>query len=133
MDGVLTSSQVLHDNTEDYDDLEVGSRGGREGGLNNEARTGASFYAAYTDRYNGGRKKSRRASASTHTSRRTADIRQRTGWSNPNKKCRLIYATLACIVGIIGISLIVVGVLKEKEYNDTIINEEYRNDNDLHT
>jgi len=85
-----------------------------------------------------GRKKSRRASASRATNQynneRGIDERteeRRTGWSNPNKKRRLIYATLACIVGIIGISLIVVGVVKEKEYNDNNADEEYMDNNDF--
>jgi len=85
-----------------------------------------------------GRKKSRRASASrtsTQYDERRDNNNDRTderrGWSNPNKKRRLIYATLACVVGIIGISLIVVGVVKEKEYNDNNADEEYMDNNDF--
>ena len=51
MEGVLTTSQVLYDNEDDYnEDLEIGG-GRREGrGLNMEAQQGAAFYAAYTNR-----------------------------------------------------------------------------------
>ena len=86
-----------------------------------------------------GRRKSRRASASRtsnqYDERRDNNERRiderRTGWSNPHKKRRLIYACLACIVGIIGISLIVVGVFKEKEYNDNNADQEYMDNNDF--